>query len=469
MPSADAAAARQRTDALQHAERLLRQGDAAGCIDTLLALAAEARDEARLLQDIASRLAALGRHEDAERCSGRARALRPDDPEHLYNHATALIALGRLAEAEATLDAVIAKSPDDGDAWYNRVTLRRQTPERNHVAAVRAQCAATPDASPMQVPLRYALAKELEDLGEHAASFAALKQGADARKRGLRYRVEDDVDTMRLIADAFDAGFFARPRAGHDDARPLFIVGLPRSGTTLVDRILGSHSDVASRGETSDLAMALMHCAGPARNKAELVRNSTALDFRELGQRYCGHLPDAPALRQIDKTPINFLYLGLIAAALPQARIVHLRRNPMDACYAMYKTLFRMAYPFSYDLGDLARYWLAYDALMAHWRGVLPPGRMLEIDYEDLVVHQEAVSRRLVAHAGLDWEDACLRFERNPQASLTASAAQVRQPMYRSSVGLWRRYERELAPLAAQLRAAGIDIDADRRAATEPA
>lgn len=469
MPSADAAAARQRMDALRRAETLLQRGDSAGCIEALLALAADARDDPRLLQDIALRFTALGRHEDAERCSGRARALRPDDPEHLYNHATALIALGRLADAEAALDGVVAKAPGDGDAWYNRATLRRQTPQRNHVEALRAQLAATPATSPMQVPMQYALAKELEDLGEHATSFAALKAGAAARRRGLSYRVEDDAETMRLIAEAFDPGFFARSHAGHDDARPLFVIGLPRSGTTLVDRILSSHSAVASRGETSDLAMALVHCAGSANGKAELVRKSTALDFNALGRRYCGHLADAPALRQLDKTPSNFLYLGLVAAALPQARIVHLRRNPMDACYAMYKTLFRMAYPFSYDLDDLARYWLGYNALMAHWREHLPADRFLEVDYEDLVANQETVSRRLLAHAGLDWEDACLHFERNAQASLTASAAQVRQPMYRSSVGLWRRYERELAPLAATLRAAGIDIDADRRDATEPA
>lgn len=465
MPSADASAARQRMEALRHAERLLHGGDSAGCIEALLALAGTAGDDANLLQEIAGRLIALGRHADAERCSARARALCPDDPGHLYNHATALIALGRLEEAEATLDAVIARSPGDGDAWYNRATLRRQTPQRNHVQPLRARISATSATSPMQVPLQYALAKELEDLGEHAASFAALKAGADARRRGLRYRVEDDLATMRQIAAAFDAGFFARARDGHDDPRPLFVVGLPRSGTTLVERILGSHPAVASRGETSDLAMALVHCAGPVSGKAELVRKSTTLDFRDLGRRYCGHLPDTPALRQVDKTPVNFLYLGLVAMALPQARIVHLRRRPMDACYAMYKTLFRMAYPFSYDLDDLARYWLGYAQLMAHWRRLLPPGRMLEIDYEDLVANQEATSRRLLAHAGLPWDEACLHFERNPQASLTASAAQVRQPMYRSSVELWRRYERELAPLAARLRAAGIDIDADAAAA----
>ena len=443
------------------AELLLQRGAGAACIAVLDALAVQMPAHPQLLQDIARHYTALGRHEDAERCSARAVALRPDDPEHLYNHATALIALGRLAEAEAALDRVVELAPGDGDAWYNRATLRRQTPTRNHVAALRAQCAATPPASPAQVPLQYALSKELEDLGEHADAFAALRHGADARRRGLRYRVEDDLATMRLIAQTFDAGFFARTQAGHDDARPLFIVGLPRSGTTLVDRILSSHPDVASRGETSDLAMALMHCAGPAAGKAELVRRSANLDFPALGARYCSHLPATPARRQIDKTPVNFLYLGLIAAALPQARIVHLRRNPLDACYAMYKTLFRMAYPFSYDLDDLARYWSGYAQLMAHWRAMLPPGRLLEVDYEDLVTNQEAVSRRLLAHARLPWDDACLHFERNAHASLTASAAQVRQPIYRSSVGLWRNYRQELAPLAARLREAGVDVDAD--------
>ena len=466
LDDADAAAAaaaviapEQPAVRMLRAELQLQRGHTAACIDTLQALAADAQTNPQLLQDIARHFTALGQHEAAERCCARARALRPDDPGHLYNHATALIALGRLDDAETALDRVIELAPGDGDAWFNRATLRKQTAQRNHVDALRQRVAATPAASPMQVPLHYALSKELEDLGEHAESFIVLRRGADARKRGLRYRVEDDLSTMRLIAEAFDADFFARTHAGHDDPRPLFIVGLPRSGTTLVDRIISSHSGVASRGETSDLAMALVHSAGPASSKEALVRRSTTLDFRALGARYCSHLADTAALRQIDKTPINFLYLGLIAAALPQARIVHVRRNPMDVCYAMYKTLFRMAYPFSYDLDDLARYWLGYAELMAHWRALLPAERLLEVDYEDLVANQEAVSHRLIAHAGLTWEDACLHFERNPQASLTASAAQVRQPIYRSSVSLWQRYRQQLEPLAARLRAAGIAID----------
>ncbi len=439
---------------------LHEKGEHAACIETLRALAADADAHApRVLQDVAQRYTMLGLHLEAEQCQVRSRAREPDNPAIIYNHATALIALGRLDEAEAAFDRVVELKPGDSDAWYNRATLRKQTAARNHVEAIEAQLAKTPMQSSSRVALGYALAKELEDLREYPRSFAALKEAADLRRRNLRYRVEDDIETMRLISAAFDDAFFVPERPGHADARPLFIVGLPRSGTTLVDRILSSHLAIGSRGETSDLVMALVRQAGKVASKAELVQRSTKLDFAELGRAYCANLGDGADERQIDKTPANFLYLGLIAAALPNARIIHLRRNPMDACYAMYKTLFRMAYPFSYELGDLARYWIGYDQLMKHWKRVLPCSRFLEIAYEDLVADQAGVSRQLIGFVGVPWQDECLFFERNPEPSLTASAAQVRQPIYASSVALWRRYENELAPLRAVFEAAGVAIE----------
>lgn len=444
--------------ALRNIDAEHRAGNRQACIAAMQALAAGAGADPALLQKLGLRYTLLGLFDAAERCYAQALALRPADAGCLYNHATTLVALGRIDEAEAALDRVIELAPDDGDAWYNRATVRRQTPQRNHVAQLQARIDATAADDPVQVPLGYALAREREDLGEHAASFAALKRGADARRRRLQYRVEDDLDTMALIAATFDAGFFARSHVGHDDARPLFVVGLPRSGTTLVERTLASHPAVASRGESADLAQAVVRLAGAAAGKADLVRRTAGMDFAALGQAYCNTLPPGAQTRVIDKTPGNFLYLALIAAALPQARIVHLRRNPMDACYAIYKTLFRMAYPFSYDLDDLGRYWLGYDALMAHWRRVLPAERFIEVDYEALVADHEGQSRRLLAHAGLGWDPACLAFDRNPAPTLTASAAQVRQPVYRSSVGLWRRYETELAPLRRRLEAAGVPI-----------
>ena len=459
MGVAPAAVSMDRRPPTHRVEDLLARGDTIAARDELDRIAACAGQDARLAHDVAQLYMRLNDAPRAARFYARAVTLDPNRAAYRYNQSTALIALGQMEEAEEALDEVIAAQPRDCDAWYNRATLRKQTPERNHVAAIERELQ-RPGARPQDaVPLNYALAKELEDLGEHGRSFAALARGAAARRSMLSYRVEDDESIMLGIRSTLTREWMHSATPGHEDRRPVFVVGLPRSGTTLVDRILSSHSRIDSRGESADLALSLVKAAGPSRDKAELLQRSARLDPRALGKAYCATLAAHAGERVVDKTPANFLYLGLVAAALPQARIVHLRRNPMDACYAMYKTLFRMAYPFSYDLGDLARYWLAYDALMAHWREALPPGRMLEIDYEELVTDQEAVSRKLIAHTGLDWEDACLHFERNPGASLTASAAQVRQPMYRSSIGLWRKYERELAPLAARLRVAGIDID----------
>jgi sulfotransferase family protein len=160
----------------------------------------------------------------------------------------------------------------------------------------------------------------------------------------------------------------------------------------------------------------------------------------------------------VDKTPLNYLYLGLIAKALPRAHVVHVRRHPMASCYAMFKTLFRMGYPFTYHLGDLGSYYLAYQRLMNYWRALLP-GRFLDLDYESLVEDQEGTTRRLLAHCGLEWRDACLRFHENPAPTATASAAQVRQPIYRDSLDLWRNYRQELAPLARMLAHNGVPVD----------
>jgi tetratricopeptide (TPR) repeat protein len=431
-------------------------GRTADCTDRLRALAAETTTRGRLLQDVARLLTQLNLHVEAEQCFARAAADEPDDAEVLYNWATALTALGRLDDAERALDHVIARNPDDGDAYYNRATLRRQTPARNHVVALETRVLQPPSSPAARVAIDFALAKELEDLGEYRRAFAALRRGADLRRAHLAYRVEDDVATMASIARAFDTEYLAGAAAGCNDERPIFIVGLPRSGTTLIDRILSSHSAVYSRGESSDLATVVMRHGSPAGSKDELIARTASARPAPLGADYCDRLPAVRAARIIDKTPLNFLYVGLLRAALPRARIIHVRREPLEGCYAIYKTLFRMAYPFSYSLEDLAGYYLAYHRLMAHWRA-LAPAAMLEIDYEDLVMQQEAVSRRLVDHCGLAWEPQCLAFERNASPTLTASAAQVRQPIYRSSLRLARNYASELEPLARLLRAGGLE------------
>jgi tetratricopeptide (TPR) repeat protein len=435
----------------------LLAGRTAEGIGRLRALASEPETQGRLLQDVGRLLTQLNLHHEAERCFERGARLAPTDPEVLYNWATALTAVGRLDEAERALDRVLELNPDDGDAYYNRSTLRRQTPERNHVAALGERIRQPPPDPVARLAIDFALAKELEDLGEYAASFAALRRGADLRRQLLRYRVDDDIAAMASIAAAFGAPYLAQAGGGCVDDRPVFIVGLPRSGTTLVDRILSSHSAVYSRGESSDLPAVVMRHGAPARSKDELIARTAAERPAGIGADYCARLPDTSAMRIVDKTPLNFLYVGLLRAALPRARIIHVRRHPLEVCYAMYKTLFRMAYPFSYAFTDLAAYYLAYSRLMAHWMAI-DPNSMLEVEYEDLVLNQETVTRRLLDYCGIPWQNECLAFERNAQPTLTASAAQVRQPIYRTSLERTRVYATELEPLARLLRAGGIDL-----------
>ena len=277
----------------------------------------------------------------------------------------------------------------------------------------------------------------------------------------MAYRVERDIAMLEGLEAEFGSDFFAQPHAGYDAASPIFVLGLPRSGTTLVDRILSSHSAVGSVGESGEFSAAVARQGGGSADDELIgIEDVRALDYAAIGRDYCrsveGLLPGHRTL--LDKTPANFHFVGMILTALPNARIVHLRRHPVDSCYAIYKTLFRKGYSYSYDLRDMGRYYLAYARLMAHWRQVLP-GRFLDVSYEDLVANQEAESRRMVAFCGLEWEDACLSFEKNASPSLTASAAQVRQPIYKTSVALWRRYERELEPLVRILREGGIAVD----------
>ncbi|MBT9458146.1 MAG: sulfotransferase [Burkholderiaceae bacterium] len=426
----------------------------------LAAMEQAAQQDGRLLQHVASLYLHCARHDDAHRCYERAHTRQPDDPATLYNLASSCVAMGETARAEALYTRVITLRPGDHDAYQNRSTLRTWKADNHHLDELNATLARLPADHPGRVPLGYALAKEYEDLKEHERAFEALATAAQHRRSRLAYRVEHDVAAMRRIAEVFNADLLRRRALPVETEPSLFVLGLPRSGTTLVDRILSSHSQVKSLGEINAFAFALMQLASGPGGKLEMIDRSASLDFARLGGLYRtaleSHGPAAPLL--LNKTPANFLYLGLIHLALPGAKVVHLRRHPLDSCFAMFKTLFRMGYPFSYSLADLGHYYLAYHRLMQHWRDTVPDS-FHDVDYEQLVEQQEAVSRALLRHCGLPWEAACLDFHQNATPAATASASQVRQPLYRSSVQRWRLYERQLAPLAEFLQANGIDCD----------
>ncbi|HVW70187.1 MAG TPA: sulfotransferase [Steroidobacteraceae bacterium] len=393
----------------------------------------------------------------------RALQLAPRSAAILFNRATVRRFLGQLAQAEEDYNQVIATRPGDYEAYKNRADLRKQTRERNHVAEMERLLAGGIKDWRGEVQLRHALAKEYEDLGEYARSWAHLEQGARLRRRHLQYDINRDVATVDWIIDAFPRGPDASV-AGCPSQEPIFIVGLPRSGTTLVERILGSHSDVYSAGELNDFACALVDAvqSGAARPipREELVARTAKIDFAALGRNYLERTRPATGrtARFTDKMPLNFLYCGIIRRALPNARIVHLTRHPLAVCYAMYKTLFKDGYPFSYDLEEIGRYYVSYRKLMDHWRATLP-GAIHDVSYERLVADQAGETRRLLEFCGLDWQDACLDFTRNPAPTTTASATQVRQPLYDSSLAQWRHYEAQLEELRRQLQAAGVDPD----------
>jgi len=459
-----------RPDDLGHQLHLALCLIAAGQHDEGATLLSDAQsrawNSAQELSLIAGLLVQASRHEEAVSCYKRAAELEPEIARHQFGLAATYRFLGQLEKAESACDRAISLDPQEYEAYLVRADLRTQTEDRNHVEAMKTALDGAEAPYMGEVMLCHAIAKECEDLGDYAQSFRYLTRGTTLRRKHLSYNVDRDLELIDELITQFPRERLQIERVNHGDSvLPVFVLGLPRTGTTLAERILSSHSQINTGGELSDFPQLVTRLSnailpGCSDNPMAMVGASLQVDSQELGNRYLEAVrPHADgALRLIDKLPFNYLNLGLIHRSLPGATIVHVTRDPMDTCYAIFKTLFKRAYPFSYDLDDLGRYYIAFRKLMAHWKDALP-GRIYELRYENLVNDTEDESRRLTSACGLEWEAQMSTFHANPLPSMTASASQVRRPVYQSSVGKWYHYASELKPLVDRLRNAGIEVN----------
>jgi tetratricopeptide (TPR) repeat protein len=382
----------------------------------------------------------LGDHERGVALLRKAADSGQMNPQLLYNLAAAERMAGRLEEAEFHATQVVARDPHYYPAHLLRADVREQTTERNHIAEMETLLERGVRHPQGEVVLRFALGKEYEDIGNYSRAFQHIAAGASLYRTSTGYRVHGDIGIVdRTIATYSRARLEAAPR-GFDGDNPIFIVGLPRSGTTLVERIVGAHSQVRSAGEPGVFPIEFQRIGDTDPAALGSAYSKAARQYRGLSDG-----------RFIDKLPQNYIHCGAIHMALPRARIIALRREPMDSCLALYKTLFANTYLFTYRLEDLADYYAAFDRLMTHWRETLPPEAFMEVAYEDIVTDLEGQSRRILSFVGLPWERQVLEFHESSNPSMTASAVQVRRPLYATSVGKWRHYADELRPLAARL------------------
>ncbi len=393
------------------------------------------------------------RHEDAVSAFEHALALDPSQAETYLELGITLQELGRLDAARTTLRRAVEQSPRNPRCLFALVNAERMTPDSPwpaHLETLTTNPVGLDDDA--QILLRFALAKARDDLSDSDASFRHQLEGNALKRRRLHY---DESATLAAL-DRMRVGFTepvlrGAAEEGHSSLTPVFIVGMPRSGSTLVEQILASHPGVLALGERDDWQQAMIRVhvgqATPPPNPNGLRALGDAyLSATEARAAAAGHNV-AAADRITDKTLINFAHLGLIAMALPHARAIHIRRDPVDTCLSCFSKLFDEDQPYAYELGELGRYYAAYARLMSHWRQVLPDRFLLEIHYEALVADLDTQARRIVAHCGLVWDPSCLAFHKTERTVRTASSVQVRQPLYATAVSRWRPDPTLLRPL----------------------
>lgn len=417
-------------------------------------------DLAQAQNNLGVALHALNRETEAIAHFTKAIEIKPDYADAHGNLGLALESLGRLEEAKRAFEKAIEHAPEVL-RFYNWLVHSTAAGAGDRHVTTLIELAQRPAGLSRrdQIELHFAAGKVFADLGQYDLSFQQLRNGNALKRQEIDY---DESRTLRAL-DRIQAIFtpeFMRSRQGFGNrsAEPIFIVGMPRSGSTLVEQILASHRHVFGAGEVSDFSRAVAHLAAQLGADVPFPDQLAGLsgeDLARLGGRYLRGMRNiAPnAERVTDKYLSNFRFAGLIHLALPNARIIHTRRDPVDTCVSCFSTLFARGQHFAYELGELGRYYRAYERLMDHWRAVLPEGVMLEVDYEELIASFEPQARRILAHCGLAWDEACLDFHKTQRPVKSASAAQVYQPLYNTSIGRGGFYGNSLRPLLEALRA----------------
>jgi tetratricopeptide (TPR) repeat protein len=403
-------------------------------------------------RNLGDALQAQGNIDGAIVCYRASLAREPRDSATLNRLASVLLVAGRLDEASRAYETAIEIAPENIGLQHNYAGVKPFADGDLRLARLEELRAREDQLSDAErIVLNFTLGKAYADLKDPDRSLRHLDAGNRLKRQHVTYDERGTLMLMQRIGGAFTRDVLrARSNVGHDSETPVFVIGMPRSGTSLVEQILASHSRVFGAGELNDF-VATMSDVVERRAGAypDMLAKMSDEDFRELGKTYVERVSRVGAAKDriVDKLPSNFLFAGLIHLSLPRARIIHVKRNAVDTCVSCYSLLFAEDQPFAYDLGELGRYYKAYEALMDHWRSVLPPERMLEVRYEDLVEDLEGQARRLVAHCGLEWDKRCLAFHETKRPVHTASLVQVRKSIYASSVGRSLLYGSRLKPL----------------------
>jgi len=434
---------------------------------------------------LAGSLLDLREYDEAHAVLEKARHRHPNDADVLMGLYIVYQRTDRYAEALACLDKVLVRFPDHEDANYQKARWLRAGGELDsaedyvrktlsvnpfHVEAAQVLASlkdftdkgdediallqaiydkTEPDSREREY-ISFALGEVMEDLREDDRAFAYFSEGNDIRHQHSRYDADTELAHMQAIMQHYTPDVFER-NSGLTDATPIFIIGMPRCGSTLVEQMLAMHPDVSSRGEPEAFEASLAAMNSPEEPLTlERMLGFSPMQWGELGRAYLERLKgDASNTAHItDKSLTNIRLIGAIHCALPHARIIHVRRHPLDTCWSIYKSdIEGYLYDFAYNLGELGYYYRMYLRLMQHWREVLPEGAMVELDYEQLVADQEGETRRLLDACGLPWDDRCMAFNKADNMVRTLSVAQVRKPIYSSSIARWKRYEKHLGPL----------------------